>query len=447
MKQSYVVDVPAQKLFEKLTQADFWPDNQYNSRTRPMFWKDSVLENVLTINGAVTGPYGASLTVNFQIQAAAGNKSRISVSASGAKDSYVSAHEFISSVGEWVNALLVEREPEAGSAAELKELPADYTYRDLHEAVVLRRNKSPQFEFSRWHRGYSNTWANFKVDNSLLFCLQDHFRTGLRQEWIETVEEIELMYRLLLDVPLGFRFSNEELYWLLGVALHMGLENFTCSHAADWQCGIRKLKENGVHGEYPEIHNYAFTETENPSEVEPLGEYSRLAIAFALEELLQEEFELFDLDANERSMTHMLAKRLESWFPGYSVDCEYNREGIEPKALLLGGTCKPPIDWDSTDLCSGDAKTVFPDIIVHKRGSSENLLVIEAKKSTDKSRCHDKIKLQEYKRQLGFRVAFQVILPVGELLGIVQHWMDDGGTYEDWEITSADQIVCGCNIV
>lgn len=447
MKQSYVVDVPAQKMFEKLTQADFWPDNQYSSRTRPMFWKDSVLENLMTINGSVTGPYGASLTVNFQIHSTSGDKSRISVSASGSKDSYVSAHEFIASVGEWVNAVLIEREPKAESVSQVNELPASYTFWDLHEAVVWRREKSPQFEFSRWHRLHSTTWADFKVDDSLLFCLQDHFRTSLRQEWVETVEEIELMYRLLLDVPLEFPFSNEELYWLLGVAIHMGLENIACNHTAVWECGIRKLKENGVYGQYPKIHNYAFNEAEISGESSPVGRYARLAIESALDELLHEEFELFDLDVNERSMTHALARRLESWFPGYSVDCEYNRDGIDPKILLDGQHVQNANELYSTEADVGDARTVYPDIIVHKRGSSENLLVIEAKKSTDKSLCLDKLKLQEYKTQLGFKVAFQVILPVGELLGTVQHMMDDGGTYDDWEITSVDDIVCGCKLI
>jgi hypothetical protein len=444
MKQSYFVGLAAPELFERLTQADFWPDNRSSSRTRPMFWKDSVLENLMTINGAVTGPYGASLKVSFQIQAAVGNNSRISVSAAGTKDSYVSAHEFVSSVGEWVNALMTEQQsPPDQESAQVRELPANYTYWDLHEAVLRRREKGPQFEFSRWHRLHSNTWADYKVESSFLNCLEDHFRSGLRQEWVETVEEIELIYLLLLDVPLGFRFTNEELYWLLGVALHMGLDNFACNHSADWQCGIRKLKENGVHGQYPRIHSYAFKEEESAGEYSPLGQYARLAIEGALEELLHEEFELFDLDANERSITHMLAKHLEPWFPGYSVDCEYNRDGIDPKALILGGTCQAPVNWDLTEGDIGEGKTVYPDIIVHKRGTAENLLVVEAKKSSNKSPCRDKLKLQEYKRQLGFLAAFQVILPVGDEYHLyVQEY--DWGSWK-CQITAVEDIVCTCN--
>ena len=183
MKQSYVVDAPAQKLFEKLTKADFWPDNQYSSRTKPMFWKDSILENLMTINGSVTGPYGASLTVNFQIQTSAGNKSRISVSASGSKDSYVSAHEFISSVGEWVNALLAERESEAGSSAnDVAEPYENQSSLDLQDAVTRHRELGKGYSFPY---SFDSAWKckpDFLVDNALVSCLQVHFGRGLSQD-------------------------------------------------------------------------------------------------------------------------------------------------------------------------------------------------------------------------------------------------------------------------
>jgi hypothetical protein len=53
-----------------------------------------------------------------------------------------------------------------------------------------------------------------------------------------------------------------------------------------------------------------------------------------------------------------------------------------------------------------DARTVFPDIIVHRRGSGRNYLVIEVKKSTNPdSRETDFEKLQGYKAQLGYRFA------------------------------------------
>jgi hypothetical protein len=47
--------------------------------------------------------------------------------------------------------------------------------------------------------------------------------------------------------------------------------------------------------------------------------------------------------------------------------------------------------------------TVFPDIIVHQRGVSNNLLVIEIKKSTSKVGSNfDYSKLKEFKSQHGY---------------------------------------------
>jgi hypothetical protein len=57
------------------------------------------------------------------------------------------------------------------------------------------------------------------------------------------------------------------------------------------------------------------------------------------------------------------------------VDCEYNRNHDEPKRLEL------PVEPSRSD--DTNAKSVFPDIIVHHRNTQDNLLVIEVKKSTN----------------------------------------------------------------
>lgn len=46
--------------------------------------------------------------------------------------------------------------------------------------------------------------------------------------------------------------------------------------------------------------------------------------------LLAEDAYLFEADANERSISHRLALYLEEEFPGWNVDCEYNRDQHEP---------------------------------------------------------------------------------------------------------------------
>jgi hypothetical protein len=95
----------------------------------------------------------------------------------------------------------------------------------------------------------------------------------------------------------------------------------------------------------------------------------------ALTMFFQKEKALLDNNASERSISHKLAEHLQQQFPLLKVDCEYNRHGDAIKKLQYGH-----VESISTD--DLEAKTVFPDIVVHKRGNDEsNLLVIEIKKS------------------------------------------------------------------
>ncbi len=113
---------------------------------------------------------------------------------------------------------------------------------------------------------------------------------------------------------------------------------------------------------------------------------------------------LLDVNANERSMTHKLAEALQEVFPDMDVDCEYNRHGgLAKKIIACRDEAIGPDDLD--------AKTVYPDIVVHKRGTDEdNLLVIEVKKSSGR-RCSgwDAEKLraftsEEFRYQVGLYV-------------------------------------------
>ncbi|RQO81406.1 hypothetical protein [Acidovorax sp. FJL06] len=125
------------------------------------------------------------------------------------------------------------------------------------------------------------------------------------------------------------------------------------------------------------------------------------AVARALFELLRNDHDLLGIDANERSITFRFAMYLQQYFPDWSVDCEYNRDGIEPKRL--GHLELYP---DSEDV---EAKTVFPDVIVHRRGTRRNFLVLEFKKSTSRvDRQIDLRKLRGYKQQLGYEHALFV---------------------------------------
>ena len=138
----------------------------------------------------------------------------------------------------------------------------------------------------------------------------------------------------------------------------------------------------------------------------------------ALRRFMENDLYLLKVNANERSLSHCLAIYLQSEFPTFNIDCEYNRDGINPKRL-------PHLDLypDSED---EDAKTVYPDIIVHRRGSTEHLLVIEIKKNSNQSgRDTDLAKLAGYRRELGYRAALFIEFSVERTEGVSNvQWVD-----------------------
>ena len=126
----------------------------------------------------------------------------------------------------------------------------------------------------------------------------------------------------------------------------------------------------------------------------------------ALLELLACDAYLLHVDANERSITYRLGMYLQRQLPHLHVDCEYNRDGIDPKRIQ-----HLPLHPDSTD---ENAKTAFPDIIAHERGTNNNYLVVEIKKTTNKSeRATDYAKLRGYRSTLGFQYAVFIELTTG----------------------------------
>ncbi len=118
----------------------------------------------------------------------------------------------------------------------------------------------------------------------------------------------------------------------------------------------------------------------------------------AINRLIEYDGYLLRKDANERSISHRLAMYLQELFNAWDVDCEYNRNLDQVKTLQLP---KRLIGWDDTD-----ARTVYPDIIIHHRGTEENLLVIEIKKTTSaEGNSFDKRKLSAFKDELGYHYA------------------------------------------
>jgi hypothetical protein len=106
----------------------------------------------------------------------------------------------------------------------------------------------------------------------------------------------------------------------------------------------------------------------------------------ALREFYARETHLLEKDFGERALTHRLAVHIEKQFGDWDVDCDYNRLG-ERLFRLPKGTIV------STDDELG--KSVYPDIVVHRRSVPENLLAIELRKAANhQSPQHDQHKLR-----------------------------------------------------
>lgn len=120
----------------------------------------------------------------------------------------------------------------------------------------------------------------------------------------------------------------------------------------------------------------------------------------AVDQLLRRDANLFDMDVNERSISHRLAIYLEEQFPDWDVDCEYNRNGHDPKRLRLTPDMIESDDEQGT--------SVYPDIIVHRRGKPENFLAIEIKKHNGGGKENDLLKLRALRKELGYAHALFV---------------------------------------
>ena len=99
----------------------------------------------------------------------------------------------------------------------------------------------------------------------------------------------------------------------------------------------------------------------------------------------------------------------------WDIDCEYNRNQETIKRLSY---CK---------LGHYEMHNVVPDIIVHRRGTDENLLVIEVKKTTNSEPDDvDIAKLEAFHSQLGYKAAvFYRFLAGSSETGIrTERWVD-----------------------
>jgi hypothetical protein len=143
-------------------------------------------------------------------------------------------------------------------------------------------------------------------------------------------------------------------------------------------------------------------------------------LATAYCKVIARDRHLIKVSANERSIAHRFAIYIEQCFPGYNVDCDYNKNLENQKRSPA--YAHPTKSGRESDL-------VLPDIIVHKRNTNDNLVVIELKPTGREETCTvgnhqaeskclcDRCKLKAIKDDLRYSHAFYVVFPVGAKLG------------------------------
>ncbi len=129
-----------------------------------------------------------------------------------------------------------------------------------------------------------------------------------------------------------------------------------------------------------------------------------------LRKLYREDAEILEprFDLNERTITFRLGMYLCAQFKNFDVDCEYNRMVDHTGTTTGGDYWAKKVNLERNDVTGDDdeARTVFPDIIIHKRKRPENLVVIEVKIAWKNSRKDfDYKKLRAYKEDLKYQYA------------------------------------------
>lgn len=105
----------------------------------------------------------------------------------------------------------------------------------------------------------------------------------------------------------------------------------------------------------------------------------------ALRDFYAAESFLFEKDVGEQALAHRFAVHLEREFPGWAVDCNYDRLGERTLHLPHGAII-------STD--DHLARSIYPDVVVHQREIPNNLLAVEIRKAANHTSLdHDRNKL------------------------------------------------------
>ena len=132
----------------------------------------------------------------------------------------------------------------------------------------------------------------------------------------------------------------------------------------------------------------------------------------SLDQLFEKDSQIIfkTYNLHERSITHRLAIYIEKHFENtdYVVDVEYNRMRNSYDEDVIGNLIGKNLDFEKY---GKDSSNVYPDIIVHKRDTNNNLLEIELKMQwKNGKRKFDYIKINEYMNQLEYKYGVYIEL-------------------------------------
>lgn len=130
-----------------------------------------------------------------------------------------------------------------------------------------------------------------------------------------------------------------------------------------------------------------------------------LAIFAAAVRALLGDKDLAYADPAERALVARIRDLLHGQYEGWSIDLEWNRREDVIKRLRYG--------LSDDELIGKDA--IVPDLIVHRLGKRENLLVVEVKKASNKDFDGDIWKLRGMTEQAGpygYTVGLHLVIDV-----------------------------------
>lgn len=169
------------------------------------------------------------------------------------------------------------------------------------------------------------------------------------------------------------------------------------------------------------------------------------SVRTALSMLVKHDYYLLEHNLFEPCITHKLAVHFENLFPHWHVDAEFDKDREGAKQTYID---PPSEEQKAAAKEEGETATAIPDVIVHHRGTDNNLLIVEVKKQGE-GLAYDRLKLHCYTSQraleasyLGYSLGVLIIMRVGDDSGKMRlQWFIGGDPLPDEEILNLQGVV------